>query len=296
MSIRSMTGFARVQKSSEEGDVVVTVKSVNHRALDLHFNLPDDLEPLESALRTAVKRHVLRGHFQVRVSFTRARPSGCVLNRSLLEAYLAAYRQAARELKVMAEPDLNAALSLPGMFRESADEEASTAVEQLLASALEEAMEALNAFREREGSELASELKVRADSILETCARMDDHRAQAIPFFHARLNDRLASLLAGSPIDPQRLAQEAALLVDKSDISEELTRLKVHAAQLQDLIDAGGEVGKRLDFLMQEMARETNTILSKTAGVGELGLGITHLALTAKAEVEKIREQSQNLE
>jgi uncharacterized protein (TIGR00255 family) len=291
-----MTGFARVQRSSETGDVVVTVKSVNHRGLDIHFHMPDDLESFESALRATVKRHALRGHVQVRVSLTRLRPAACMLNRGLLEAYLAAFGQAAGELGVPAEPDLNAALSLPGMFRETPDEEAGAETGPLLVSVLEEAMEALNAFRAREGDELASELKRRADSILEAGARMEDLRAQAVPVFQARLSERLTALLDGVPIDPQRLAQEVAVLADKSDISEELTRLKVHAAQLQDLLDKGGEVGKKLDFLLQEMGREANTILSKTAGIGDLGLGLTDLALAAKAEIEKIREQSQNLE
>ena len=296
MSIRSMTGFARVQKSSEEGDVVITVKSVNHRGLDLHFQMPPDLDAFENALRAVIKRRALRGHFQVRVAFTRARPAACVLNRGLLETYLAAYRQAASELKVLAEPDLNAALGLPGMFREAAEEEAGAGVEQLLVPALDEAMQALNAFREREGRELASELQARANSLLEASNRMEELRAQALPAVQARLNERLAGLLGGASLDPQRLAQEAALLADKSDITEELTRLKVHSGQLQDLLAAGGEVGKRLDFLLQEMSREANTILSKTVGVGELGLTITDLALAAKAEIEKIREQSLNLE
>ncbi len=291
-----MTGFARIHKSSEEGDVVITVKSVNHRGLDLHFHMPEDLDPFENALRAVVKRHALRGHFQVRVSFTRSRPAACALNRGLLQAYVAAFGQAAGELGFAAEPDLNAALGLPGMFREAADEETGAAAEQLLVLALDEAMEALNAFREREGRELVSELTTRAGSLIEAGARMEELRARALPAFEARLNERLAALLGGASIDPQRLAQEVALLVDKSDISEELTRLKVHASQLQDMLATGGEVGKRLDFLLQEMSREANTILSKTIGAGEPGLGITDLALGAKAEIEKIREQSQNLE
>ena len=296
MSIRSMTGFARVQKSSEEGDVVITVRSVNHRGLDLHFNMPSDLETFESSLRATVKRQALRGHVQVRVSFVRARPTASRLNRSLLEAYLAAFGKAAGELGVSTEPDLNAALSLPGMFRDDLAEEAGAETEQLLVSALEETLQAWNAFREREGNELGLELKARATSIEESGSRLEELRARALPVFHARLNERLGLLLVGVPIDPQRLAQEAAVLVDKSDISEELARLKVHASQLQDLLNTGGEVGKRLDFLLQEMSRETNTILSKTAGIGELGLGMTDLALAAKAEIEKIREQSLNLE
>jgi uncharacterized protein (TIGR00255 family) len=291
-----MTGFARVQRSSDEGEVVVTVKSVNHRGLDLHFHMPDELDGFENSLRAAVKRYAFRGHVQVRVSFTRTRPVACTLNRSLLEAYLAAFGQAAGELGVPSEPDLNAALSLPGMFREDAGEQAGGATEQLLLSAVEEAMEALNDFRQREGGELTAELKMRAGLISEAGARMEELRARALPAFQARLNERLAGLLGAASVDPQRLAQEVALLADKSDISEELTRLKVHAAQLQSLLEADGEVGKKLDFLLQEMSREANTILSKTAGVGEVGLGITDLALAAKAEIEKIREQSLNLE
>ncbi|HSW50535.1 MAG TPA: YicC/YloC family endoribonuclease [Bryobacteraceae bacterium] len=296
MIIRSMTGFARIRKTSEEGDVVVSVKSVNHRGLDLHIHIPEELDGFENSIRAVVRRHALRGHLQVRVAFTRKRPIACTLNRGLLEAYLAAFGQAAGELGVPAEPDLNAALSLPGMFREAADEEAGAATEQLLVLVVEEAMQALNEFRQREGAELVSDLKARAVSVSVAAARMEDLRAGVLPAFQARLNERLAALLGGVSIDPQRLAQEVALLADKSDISEELTRLKVHVAQLQTLLDSGGEVGKKLDFLLQEMGRETNTILSKTAGVGELGLGITDLALAAKAAIEKIREQSLNLE
>jgi uncharacterized protein (TIGR00255 family) len=291
-----MTGFARVQRSSDEGEVVVTVKSVNHRGLDLHFHMPGELDGFENSLRAVVKRYAVRGHVQVRVSLTRTRPVACTLNRSLLEAYLAAFGQAAGELGVPAEPDLNAALSLPGMFREAADEQAGAATEQLLVCAVEEAMEALNDFRGREGLELVAELKMRAGLISEAGVRMEELRARALPAFQARLNERLAGLLGAASVDPQRLAQEVALLADKSDISEELTRLKVHAAQLQSLLETEGEVGKKLDFLLQEMSREANTVLSKTAGVGEVGLGITEFALAAKAEIEKIREQSLNLE
>jgi uncharacterized protein (TIGR00255 family) len=291
-----MTGFARVQKTSEEGEVVVTVKSVNHRGLDLHFHMPDELDGFENTLRSAAKRYVSRGHVQVRVSFTRTKPATCTLNRGLLEAYLAAFGQAAGELGISTEPDLNAALGLPGMFREAPDEEGNFAVEPLLVSAMEEAFDALNVFREREGRELAAELKARAASISESGARMDEFRGRVLAALQTRLNERLAALLGSVSVDPQRLAQEVALLADKSDVSEELIRLKIHSAQLQVLLEAGGEVGKKLDFLLQEMSREANTILSKTAGVGELGLEMTGLALGAKAEIEKIREQSLNLE
>ena len=126
--------------------------------------------------------------------------------------------------------------------------------------------------------------------------RMDEIRAGAVPAFQKRLSEKLADLLRGVSVDPQRLAQEAAILADRSDISEELTRLRTHAGHLDGILSGGGEAGKRLDFLLQEMNREANTILSKTGGLGDLGLTMTDLALAAKAEIDKIREQSLNLE
>jgi uncharacterized protein (TIGR00255 family) len=125
---------------------------------------------------------------------------------------------------------------------------------------------------------------------------MQKLRSQAAPAFQARLSERLAELLGGTSVEPQRLAQEAALLADRSDISEEITRLTVHTSQLEALLAAGGEIGKKLDFLLQEMGREANTILSKTSGAGDLGLVMTEVGLAVKAEIEKIREQALNLE
>jgi uncharacterized protein (TIGR00255 family) len=291
-----MTGFARVRRSSAAGEVVLTVKSVNHRGLDIHFHLSDELDVFENALRAALKRHVLRGHFQVRVVFTRSQAAAPALNRGLLEAYFGAFRQAASEMGIAGEPDLNAALALPGMFREDGEEQPEEAAEQFLVSAMEEAVLSLNAFREREGKDLAAELTARASAIRDAASRMQELRAEAAPAFQARLSERLAELLGGAFMDPQRLVQEAAILADRSDISEELTRLRVHTSQLVALLAGGGEIGKKLDFLLQEMAREANTILSKTGGVGDVGLVMTEVGLAVKAEIEKIREQALNLE
>jgi len=292
-----MTGFARVRKSSDAGDALVALKSVNHRGLDMHFHLSSDLAPFEVALRDAVKRRAARGHFQIHVVLNkRSGSQTSVLNEPMLQAYLLAFRQVAEKLGLPAEPDLNRALSLPGMFRETIADEPEQGVEQLLVEAIEEALDTLNAFREREGAQIALELRERASSIRGLAARIEQIRSQAIPAFQERLSERLAELLRGAPIDPQRLVQEVAVLADRSDIAEELARLKIHSTQLEELLGQGGEIGKKMDFLLQEMNRETNTILSKTNGVGELGLGITELALAAKADIEKIREQSLNLE
>lgn len=297
MSTRSMTGFARVRKLMPEGELIVTLKSVNHRGLDIHFHMPPEFDPFEQNLRAAIKARVARGHMQVNVVFNRsAVEAASFLNRPLMQAYLSAFEEARREFKVAGEPDLNEAFRVPGMFRAVSEAEVDSGVEKGLLEAMNEALGLLNAFREREGAAVAAEMLQRCAAICALVAEMEAIRSRAVPLFHKRLQERLKELLKGAGLEPQRLAQEAAVLADRSDVSEELVRLKTHAAQLEQLLKGSGEVGKRLDFLLQEMNRESNTILSKTGGLGELGLKITDLALAAKSEIDKIREQSLNLE
>jgi len=291
-----MTGYASVRRSLEGGELTLTVKALNHRSLDVHVHLPVELERFEPALRGVVKQHVRRGHLQIQVRLASSRRSALVfLNLPLLDAYLTAFRRAAAVHGLHGEPDLNAALRLPGMF-EIAEQEPGLETESCLVEALQEALAALNEQREYEGHQMALELKARNAAIREAALRIEELRERVAPALEARLQQRVQELIAGGAVDPQRLAQEVAYLVERSDVAEELTRLKVHAAQLQELLDSGGEIGKKLDFLLQEMHRETNTILAKTSGAGEPGLAITELALAAKAEIEKIREQALNLE
>jgi len=297
MSALSMTGFARVRKATPDGEIAVGIKSVNHRGLDMHFHMAAELDPFEGVIRNAVKARVARGHLQIHVVFTRTAPAGrSSLNRPLLQAYLEAFREAAAEFGPDSQPDLNAALRVPGMLQAGVPGELDAGLEQALMEATAEALDALNRFREREGAAMAAEMRGRCASVGDLVAQMETIRSRATQAFQKRLNERLRELLRGAGIEPQRLAQEAAMLAERSDISEELIRLKTHAAQLEKLLDATGEVGKRLDFLLQEMNREANTILSKTGGLGDLGLTITDLALAAKAEIDKLREQSLNLE
>jgi uncharacterized protein (TIGR00255 family) len=296
-AIRSMTGFARVHKATEHGEITVNLKSVNHRGLDLHFHLEADLDPFEGAMRALLKRSVYRGHVDIRCTLLRSGnggPGG--LNAPLLRAYLAAFRQAASAEGIACEPDLNQALRLPGMFGFAADLEPDPKIEGELLAALEEALEKLNQFRSREGEELAAFIREHTRALSENADQMEKIRSRAQPAFQSRLSEKLQDLLRTAALDPQRIAQEAALLADRSDIGEEISRLQIHSRQLTELLDTGGEVGKKIDFLLQEMNRETNTVLSKTNGIGELGLGITDLALAGKAAIEKIREQALNLE
>lgn len=292
-----MTGFARVRRTSKQGEIVLSLKSVNHRGLDLHFHMPPELDALENDIRGVVKNGVARGHLQIHLSFNRtASAGGAPLNRPLLDAYMRAFQEASDLYQLDSKPDLNAALRIPGILSTGTDEELGEDVAKAVLEVTAEAVCVLNVFREREGAATAQEMRERCQKLCGLVARMEEIRAGALPAFHKRLRDRLADLLHGANIDPQRLAQEAALLADRSDIAEELVRLRTHAAQLNVMLSGDGEVGKRLDFLLQEMNRESNTILSKTGGLGDLGLTITDLALGAKSEIDKIREQSLNLE
>ena len=296
MSVRSMTGFAQAKRAIGQGEIVVSLKSVNHRGLDMHFHLPAELDSIENDIRGVIRNGVARGHLQVHVSLNRLASGAGAVNRALLDAYMRAFREASGMYRLDSKPDLNAALAIPGMLANGSDAELDEAVVKAILEAVAEAVVTLNGFREREGAATAEEMSQRSGNICVLVARMEEIRAGAVPAFLKRLREKLSDLLHGSGIDPQRLAQEAALLADRSDIAEELVRLRTHAAHLNDMLAGDGEVGKRLDFLLQEMNRETNTILSKTGGLGDLGLTLTDLALAAKSEIDKIREQSLNLE
>ncbi|MBY0374948.1 MAG: YicC family protein [Bryobacteraceae bacterium] len=291
-----MTGFAQVRRSIPQGELVVTLKSVNHRSLDLHFHLPAQLDPHEPAIRAALKKRLSRGHIDVRVNFERAvNAEAIAVNERLLQAYAAAFRQAARTLGVAQEPDLNGMLRLPGLMTDAVidlGEEFAT----LVLEAVNQAIDQLEEAREREGRELAKQLLRHNVAIRGAVVQLEELRDQAQPAIEARIRTRLEELLSMAGVDPQRVLQEAALIADRSNVEEELARLRVHSHQLETLLDSDGDVGKRLDFLLQEMNREANTILSKTSGIGEIGLKITDLALAAKSDIEKIREQALNIE
>jgi len=295
-----MTGFARVSRSTVSGELTLSIKAVNHRGLDIHFHMPFEFDAVEPALRTALRKRIVRGHVQVQVSFKRdaVKNGASSINEALLHGWIEAFRNAAERFGLDSKPDLNQALRLPGMMDGGAeaspiDHEALQA--EVLAAA-EGALEELDAFRVREGAAIETEIRMRAAALRELVRSMEEIRSRAMPAFHLRLREKLNELLEGAQVDPARLAQEAAFLAERSDIAEELLRLKTHADQTDALLSADGETGKKLDFLLQEMNRETNTILSKTGGLGETGLRLTDLGLAGKAEIDRIREQALNIE
>lgn len=304
MPIRSMTGFARVSRSTASGELTFSIKTVNHRGLDVHFHVPLEFDAVEAELRTALRKRIVRGHVQVQLFFKRAAASAAAgtINEPLLRSWLEAFRDAADRFGIDSKPDLNQALRMPGMI-ESNGQQASDAqagereaLEAEVRNAAAAALDELDAFRVREGAAIEAEIRTRSSALRELVRNMEDIRSRALPAFQKRLRERLAEMLDAAQIDPARIAQEAAILAERSDIAEELVRLKTHADQTDALLSAEGETGKKLDFLLQEMNRETNTILSKTGGLGETGLTLTDLGLAAKAEIDRIREQSLNIE
>jgi uncharacterized protein (TIGR00255 family) len=296
--IRSMTGFALVRRQTSAGELTTSLRTVNHRGLDLHFHIGSELSVFENAMRTLLKQHLGRGHVEVRMSLQRdsAAQSGSY-NRELLSRYLSSFKQACDDFELASKPDLTALLTMPGMFCPLAEPTALDGpFEAQVVDALAACLNDLNAHREREARELCAGLEPELRAIAEASKDIERIRADALPHFHERLRQKLSELLGEAGISESRLIEEAALLADKSDVHEELIRLNVHTEELRRTFQTGGEIGKRLDFLLQEMHRETNTILSKTSGIGEAGLTITNRALGIKANIEKIREQVLNLE
>jgi uncharacterized protein (TIGR00255 family) len=295
MPIRSMTGFAQVKgQAGGQLGFSLSLKSVNHRFLDLHFRLPADSDGIEMKLRRVLKEKLSRGHIEVTLSLERGGTNGFALNRELVGGYIGAFRVAAKEFGIVAEPDLNAVLRLPGAMDVSSAP-ADGELESAVLATVEEALARLNDMREEEGRGIDRELRERMAHIERASAEVAKHRTAVLHSYAEKLRGRLQEL-AGTQFDPDRIAQEAALLVDRSDIQEELVRLQTHVQHFLGLLDQGGEVGKKLDFLLQELNREANTLLSKTSGLAGEALKITEMGLAIKSEIEKAREQVQNIE
>jgi len=307
MPIRSMTGFAQVKghvpapdgpseatpgKASPE--FTLSLKSVNHRFLDIHFRLPNDTDALEMKLRRFFKEKMVRGHLDVTLNVERNGAAGLSWNRELAASYIHAFRAAATEFSLLSEPDLNVILRMPGAL-ESAPLNGNGSMDAALLAAAEAALSALNQMREEEGRGIDRELRQLMSEIQSAVASIRKLGTGMQKAYAEKLRVRMAELLGGS-LSQERILQEAALMADRSDIQEEIVRLENHVTHFLGLLDQGGEAGKKLDFLLQEMGREANTLLSKTSGLAGDALQITTQGLALKAIIEKAREQVQNIE
>jgi uncharacterized protein (TIGR00255 family) len=297
----SMTGYAQARGELHGWAVRVSVKSVNHRFLDLKLRIPEGFDLYELRLRQIVRDRIHRGHVEVTVSVEPGKSAPVQVNREIVQAYLRAAEALRQETKAATDMDVVALLRLPGVITGVTTavpetEEEQEKLGQSLDSCLREGLSKLDDMRRAEGKHLVEELRARLAKIADDTVKVRELAATLRPAFSRRLDAKLKELLGGTGIDPARLAQEAALLAERSDISEELDRLRSHLQQFGKLLDGAGELGKKLDFLLQEMHREANTMLSKTPGVESEALAITGLALEIKAEIEKLREQVQNIE
>jgi uncharacterized protein (TIGR00255 family) len=299
MPIYSMTGFARTQvQVGDQLRYTLSLKSVNHRFLDVQLRLPSGLDALEMELRKAIKDNLIRGHVDLTLSIDRGSQQTSGYNRELIEGYLTAFAAASVGYGLTGEPDLNAILRLPGALqsdnRSNGDEDLA-ALNESVRREIAPLLEELKTMRAREGEALEAILHGTLDRLAEVTEGVAAMRPEVEQRYQDRLTERLLAA-TGPEFNRQRLLEEVAVMVERSDIAEELERMATHIGHFRELLAGGGEVGKKLDFLLQEMNREANTLLSKTGGAGGKGTRITELGLAMKSEIEKAREQIQNLE
>jgi len=292
--MKSMTGYGRGIVAGDDFSVSVDLKTVNNRFLDIHLRVGSELASLEPPIKKRITSRLTRGRVDVTVSMERVAQVAYELNRPLIAGYINALKQLQQDFDIAGELDINVLARIPGALqpaRNGIDDRMVTALEQ----ALDQALDELEKMRQQEGEALKNELRDRVRKIETLVPVIEASAAGLADAYRMRLQKRIGELLNRGgqlvEVDPVRLAQEVAYLADRSDVSEEMVRLRSHLSQFQEALDAPGEAGKMLDFLLQELNREANTTLSKSTD-----LVIKEAGLAIKAEVEKLREQVQNVE
>ena len=293
--MKSMTGFGRGTVSGDDFKITVEIKTVNNRYLDIHLRLNQELSSLEMNIRKLISSRLSRGRVDLSIGFERSATTAYEVNRPLVAGYISVLRDIQKEFTLAGDVDINSLTRLPGALttaRDDLDEKSKAGIERAVGEALDD----LERMRESEGAALAEEMRGRVAKIEAEVPVIENAAAGLADAYRQRLQKRIGELVnrGGGPaieLDAGRLAQEVAYLADRSDISEELVRLRSHLDQFLATINSRGEVGKRLDFLLQELNREANTVLSKSTEVS-----IKDAGLAIKAEVEKLREQVQNVE
>jgi len=292
--MKSMTGYGKAMVAGDDFSVSVDLKTVNNRFLDIHLRVGAELASLEPGIKKRITSRLTRGRVDVTISLERTAQMVYELNRPLIAGYVNALKQLQQDFQIGGELDINVLARIPGALQP-----ARNGIEERMVNALntavDQALDELEKMREQEGEALKSELRERVKKIETLVPVIEASAAGLAEAYRVRLQKRVGELLNRGgqvvEIDPARLAQEVAYLADRSDVSEEMVRLRSHLTQFQEALDAPGEAGKMLDFLLQELNREANTTLSKSTD-----LAIKEAGLAIKAEVEKLREQVQNVE
>ncbi len=291
--LKSMTGYGRTQKILNGRDILVEIRSVNHRYYEYSSRVPRTYSYIDEKLKSLLKQKVSRGKVDVNVSINNieGRDTEIAINKGVAEGYVNALRSIAEELNLEDDIKLSKLIKLPDIFnvQKTPDDE-----EQVWNDVAEVAGEALERFiemREKEGEKLRTDVLEKTSLILEMVSRVEEISPKTTENYRNRLYQKLSEILESKDIDNQRIVTEAAIFAEKIAVDEETVRLRSHISQLTDLLDSGDAIGRKLDFIVQEMNREVNTIGSKAQD-----LNITKLVVDMKAELEKIREQIQNIE
>ncbi len=292
--MKSMTGFGRGTSSGDNFAVTVELKTVNNRFLDVSLKLGSELQALETRIKRLITDRLSRGRVDVSLQYDRTAEVTYELNRPMISGFLTAMKQMQDDFELAGEPDLNVVARLPNVMlpkKEEIDDRFTAGVD----SALSDALNDLEQMREKEGAMLKDELAARLNEIEKRLPAIVSESGSVGEEYQQRLTKRITEMLAKSDtqieLDQARLAQEIAYIADRSDISEEIARLTTHIEHFRQIMNEEKEVGKRLDFLTQELNREANTITSKTNN-----MTVKENALQIKSEIEKIREQVQNVE
>jgi uncharacterized protein (TIGR00255 family) len=291
--IKSMTGYGRVETSGQDRNIVVEVKSVNHRFLEISLRMPQALFPLELEFKKKIGEKVKRGRIEIfiRLEAESVNAPETMINLEIARNYFTALQRLKDEFGLTEEIGLKTLVGFRDIFSQPAETEIKPDVLKQIADALEEAMNMLVKMRQDEGIAIYQDMEQRLNSIRGILGTIQARSPQVIIEYHRRLTERIKELTAGYVIDESRLAQEAAILAEKSDITEEIVRMHSHIGQFVELLQSSDAEGKKIDFLLQEMNREINTIGSKSNDAD-----IARQVIEAKSELSKLREQAQNIE
>ena len=288
-----MTGYGRAVETVNGREFTVELRSVNNRYLDCSVKLPRSVSFAEEAVKQAVKQSVSRGKVDVFITIKseNSDDTKITLNTSVLEGYLAAMRQMVEEFQVRDDISVSTVSRLPEVFSVEKPEVDEDQLKSDLMSVVDKALDGYDAMRTVEGQALDADLRRRGNTILELVSQVEAGNAQTVIDYRTRLENKLKEVLASTTIDESRILTEAAIFADKVAVDEETVRLRSHLQQMNSMLTNGGAVGRKLDFLLQEMNREANTIGSKCTDVR-----LARIVVDIKAELEKIREQTQNIE
>ncbi|KAF5075473.1 YicC/YloC family endoribonuclease [Anaerotignum sp.] len=292
-NVRSMTGYGRGEHIAEDRKFTIELKSVNHRYNDISIKLPRSLASLEDKIKKHIMKQVFRGKTDVYVSFeTFALDDVEVkLNEALAKAYYEKLKVLQSSIGFDGGNLLDLTAKFPDVITVEKSQKDESVIWDALLPALDEAVTRFASMRQTEGEALKKDILAKGKRILTLVGEVKERSPLVVEEYREKLNNRLKDLLGGIDVDPQRIATEVAVFADRGCVDEEITRLESHLVQLADILDKGGQVGRKLDFLVQEMNRESNTIASKANDIQ-----IVQATIELKSEIEKIREQIQNLE